>query len=125
MKKIVGRHVVSGALTVLAAFAATAATTAHADVVGSAQAGQSKVAMCIGCHGIPDYRTAYPEVYHVPILGGQNAQYIANALHEYKKGDRHFETMHAIAASLSEQDIADIAAYYSSQTPSSKNNPDK
>ncbi len=121
MKKIVGRHVVSAALTVLAGFAATA----HADVVGSAQAGQGKVAMCIGCHGIPDYRTAYPEVYHVPILGGQNAPYIANALHEYKKGDRHFDTMHAIAASLSDQDIADIAAYYSSQTPSSKNNPDK
>ncbi|MFP6559803.1 cytochrome c [Paraburkholderia sp. B3] len=125
MKKIVGRHVVSTALTVLAAFAATAASTAYADVVGNATAGQGKVAMCIGCHGIPDYRTAYPEVYHVPILGGQNAQYLANALHAYKKGDRHFETMHAIAASLSDQDIADIAAYYSSQTASSKNNPDK
>jgi cytochrome c553 len=125
MKKIVGRHVKSAALTVLAALAATAAATAHADVVGNATAGQGKVAMCIGCHGIPDYRTAYPEVYHVPILGGQNAQYLSNALHAYKKGDRHFDTMHAIAASLSEQDIADIAAYYSSQTASSKNNPDK
>jgi cytochrome c553 len=121
MKKIVGRHVVSSALAILAAFSAAA----HADVVGSAKAGQYKVAMCIGCHGIPDYRTAYPEVYHVPILGGQNAPYIANALHGYKKGDRHFDTMHAIAASLSDQDIADIAAYYSSQTPASKNNPEK
>ncbi|RQH08519.1 c-type cytochrome [Paraburkholderia dinghuensis] len=121
MKKIVGRHVVFGALTVLAGFA----VTAHADVVGNAKAGQAKVAMCIGCHGIPDYRTAYPEVYHVPILGGQNAQYIMNALHGYKKGDRHFETMHAIAASLTEQDIADIAAYYASQTVTSKNNPEK
>jgi cytochrome c553 len=121
MKKIVGKHVMFGALTVLAGFA----VTAHADVVGDAKAGQGKVAMCIGCHGIPDYRTAYPEVYHVPILGGQNAQYIENALHGYKKGDRHFETMHAIAASLSDQDIADIAAYYSSQTAASKNNPEK
>jgi cytochrome c553 len=121
MKKIVGRHVVIGALTVLAGFAATA----HADVVGNAKAGREKVAMCIGCHGIPDYRTAYPEVYHVPILGGQNAQYIMNALLAYKKGDRHFGTMHAIASSLTEQDIADIAAYYASQTPTSKNNPEK
>ena len=121
MKKIVGKHVIIGAITMLACFA----VTAQADIVGDAKAGQDKVAMCIGCHGIPDYRTAYPEVYHVPILGGQNAQYIQNALHGYKKGDRHFETMHAIAASLSDQDIADIAAYYSSQTPASKNNPEK
>lgn len=111
----------TGALTVLAGFA----LTAHADIVGNAKAGQDKVAMCIGCHGIPDYRTAYPEVYHVPILGGQNAGYIMSALHGYKKGDRHFETMHAIAASLTDQDIADIAAYYSSQTAASRSNPEK
>jgi cytochrome c553 len=108
MKKIVGKHVIIGAITTLACFA----VTAHADIVGNAKAGQDKVAMCIGCHGIPDYRTAYPEVYHVPILGGQ-------------KGDRHFETMHAIAASLTEQDIADIAAYYASRTAASKDNPEK
>jgi len=110
-----------GALTVLAGFA----LTAHADIVGNAKAGRDKVAMCIGCHGIPDYRTAYPEVYRVPMLGGQNAQYIMNALHSYRKGDRHFETMHAIAASLSDQDIADIAAYYASQTAATKSNPEK
>jgi cytochrome c553 len=121
MKKIVGRHVMIGAITTLACFA----VTAHADIVGNAKAGQDKVAMCIGCHGIPDYRTAYPEVYHVPILGGQNAQYLINALKGYQKGDRHFETMHAIAASLTEQDIADIAAYYASRTAASKNNPEK
>jgi len=121
MKKILGRHVVVGALTALAGFTATA----HADVVGNPIAARDKVAMCIGCHGIPDYRTAYPEVYHVPILGGQNAQYIINALHAYKQGDRHFPTMHAIASSLSEQDIADIAAYYSSQTASTPDDPEK
>ncbi|TDV12175.1 c-type cytochrome [Paraburkholderia caballeronis] len=121
MKKIVGKHVVIGALTVLAGYAAVA----HADIVGDPKAGQGKVAMCIGCHGIPDYRTAYPEVYHVPILGGQNMQYLINALKAYRKGDRHFETMHAIAASLTDQDIADIAAYYAAQTAASKNNPEK
>ncbi|HVE07187.1 MAG TPA: c-type cytochrome [Paraburkholderia sp.] len=123
MKKFVGKHVVIAALSGIAAFAAISAQAA--DVVGNAKAGQGKVAMCIGCHGIPDYRTAYPEVYRVPILGGQNATYLANALHAYKKGDRHFGTMRAIATSLSDQDIADIAAYYAAQTATSKNNPDK
>jgi cytochrome c553 len=101
------------------------ATGARAEVVGNPIAAQGKVSMCMGCHGIADYRTAYPEVYRVPKLGGQNAQYIADALHAYKKGSRKFQDMHAIAASLSDQDIADIAAYYASQTPSSPNNPDK
>ncbi|CAB3764812.1 c-type cytochrome [Paraburkholderia solisilvae] len=122
MKKFVGKHVVIAALSGIAGLAASAHA---ADVVGNAKAGQGKVAMCIGCHGIPDYRTAYPEVYRVPILGGQNAAYLSNALHAYKKGDRHFDTMRAVASSLSDQDIADIAAYYAAQTPTSKNNPDK
>ena len=122
MNSFVGKHVVTAALAALAGFAVSAQA---ADVVGNAKAGQSKVAMCIGCHGIPEYRTAFPEVYRVPILGGQNQQYLANALHEYKKGDRHFQTMHAVASSLSDQDIADLAAYYASQTASSKNNPEK
>jgi cytochrome c553 len=122
MNSFVGKHVVTAALAALTGFA----VSAHAaDVVGNAKAGQGKVAMCIGCHGISDYRTAFPEVYRVPKLGGQNQQYIENALHEYKKGDRHFQTMHAIAASLSDQDIADIAAYYASQSSSTKNNPEK
>jgi cytochrome c553 len=122
MNKFVGKHVVIAALSVLAGYAASVQA---ADVVGNARAGQGKVSMCIGCHGIPEYRTAYPEVYRVPMLGGQNQAYLENALHEYKKGDRHFETMHAITASLSDQDIADIAAYYAAQTPASKSNPDK
>lgn len=122
MKKFVGKHVVIAMLSVIAGFAASAQA---ADVVGSAKAGQGKVAMCIGCHGIPDYRTAYPEVYRVPIIGGQNATYLMNALQAYKNGSRHFDTMRAIATSLSDQDIADIAAYYAAQTPSSKNNPDR
>ena len=122
MNSFVGKQVVTAALAALAGFAVSAQA---ADVVGNAKAGQGKVAMCIGCHGIPDYRTAFPEVYRVPMLGGQNQQYLEIALHGYKSGDRHFDTMRAIAASLSDQDIADIAAYYAQQTPTSKNNPDK
>ena len=72
-----------------------------------------KIAMCEGCHGIPGYKTAYPVVYHVPKLGGQSAAYLANALNAYKAGQRKHPSMRGIAASLSEKDIADLAAYYS------------
>lgn len=122
MNSFVGKHVVTAALAALTGFALNAQA---ADIAGSAKAGQGKVAMCIGCHGIPDYRTAYPEVYKVPMLGGQSQRYLENALHGYKKGDRHFDTMHAIATTLTDQDIADIAAYYAAQTASTPNNPEK
>lgn len=84
----------------------------------SAQAGEKKAAMCIGCHGIPDYKASFPEVYRVPMIAGQNAKYIASALTQYKKGDRKHPTMHAVAASLSDQDIADLAAFYSTEAKS-------
>lgn len=80
---------------------------------GDAAAGKNKTAMCAGCHGIEGFSTAYPELYHVPKLGGQNAGYIVNALKAYKAGDRQHPSMKAIAAGLSEQDMADLAAYYS------------
>lgn len=83
----------------------------HAE--GDAAAGKNKNAMCAGCHGIAGFRTAYPETYHVPKLGGQNAGYIVSALKAYKAGDRQHPSMRAIAASLSDQDMADLAAYYS------------
>ena len=81
----------------------------------SAQAGQKKADMCIGCHGIPGYRGSFPEIYQVPMLAGQNAKYIVAALTEYKKGDRKHPTMRAIAASLSDQDMADLATFYSTE----------
>ena len=68
--------------------------------------------MCEGCHGIAGYRTAYPVVYPVPMLGGQSAAYISNALHAYKQGQRSHPSMRAIAAGLSDKDMADLAAYY-------------
>ncbi len=80
---------------------------------GDVVEGQKKTSMCAGCHGIEGMRTAYPEVFTVPKLGGQNAAYIVNALSAYRSGARKFATMRAIASSLSDQDIADLAAYYS------------
>jgi cytochrome c553 len=81
---------------------------------GNAGAGAKKNQMCAGCHGIVGWRTAYPEVYKVPKIGGQHAAYIVKALQEYQNGERSHPSMRAIAASLSEQDMADLAAYYAS-----------
>ncbi|MBX3619272.1 MAG: cytochrome c4 [Rhizobacter sp.] len=85
------------------------------DVKASPEAGQKKAAMCIGCHGIPNYRASFPEVHQVPMIAGQGAKYIASALNAYKKGDRKHPTMRSIAASLTDQDIADLAAFYEQQ----------
>jgi len=71
-----------------------------------------KAAMCIGCHGIPGYKMAYPHVYHVPLIAGQNPKYIENALKAYQSGERKNPTMRSIAASLSDSDIAELASYY-------------
>jgi cytochrome c553 len=79
---------------------------------GDAERAKGKLSMCIGCHGIPAYRTAFPEVYHVPYIAGQPPGYIANALKAYRSGDRSHPTMRAIAGSMTDQDIADLAAYY-------------
>ena len=105
------------ALLVLAAFAASATPAAAAEVVGNPKAAPAKIENCIGCHGIPHYKTAYPEVYQAPMIGGQSAKYIESALKAYRKGDRKHPSMVGIAKSLSDQDIADVAAYYAQQTP--------
>lgn len=100
-----------------------AATAAQAqEVKGNGDAAKDKVAMCIGCHGIPGYRASFPETYEVPLLGGQSAKYIENALKAYQKGERKHPTMRSIAATLTEQDIANVAAYYSQQKAGTQNN---
>jgi cytochrome c553 len=119
MKKIT----ILSQLALCAGFAFAGFSAQAADVKGSAQAGNAKVWLCTGCHSIPDYRADYPLVYRVPMLGGQNAAYIASALAAYKKGERKHPTMRSIAASLSDQDMADLGEYYAAQTASSPNNP--
>jgi cytochrome c553 len=78
----------------------------------SPRAADKLIAMCIGCHNIPGYQASFPEVHKVPMIAGQGAKYIVSALTAYKKGERKHPTMRGIAASLSEQDMNDIAAYY-------------
>jgi cytochrome c553 len=97
--------------------ATAALAQAPAAPAGDPNAGREKTAMCAGCHGIDGWRTAYPEVYTVPRLGGQSANYIVSALQAYKSGARNHPSMKAIAASLTDKDIADLAAFYSSNTP--------
>lgn len=82
------------------------------DVKGDAKAGEQKIAMCIGCHGIHGYQASFPEVYKVPMISGQNAKFIVSALNAYKKGERKHPSMRGIAEPMSDQDIADVAAYY-------------
>jgi cytochrome c553 len=85
-----------------------------ATAAGDAARGQKIAYTCHGCHGIPNYKNAYP-VYSVPKLGGQHAEYMVGALKEYQSGDRAHPTMHAQASTLSDQDIADAAAFLTGQ----------
>ena len=82
------------------------------DVKGDIKKGEGKIAMCIGCHGIVGYQASFPEIHKVPMISGQGAQYIVSALNAYKKGERKHPTMRGVAATLSDQDMADVAAYY-------------
>jgi cytochrome c553 len=73
---------------------------------------ENQHAICVGCHGIPGYKTAFPEVYHVPKIAGQQQAYIVSALKAYKSGARSHPSMRGVAASLTEEDMAALAAYY-------------
>lgn len=88
------------------------AAVAQAPVKGSAADGAKKNSMCIGCHGIPEYKTAFPYLYRVPKIAGQNEAYIVSAMNAYRSGDRNHPSMVAIAKTLTDQDIADLAAFY-------------
>jgi len=97
-----------------AAFSLSLAHSARA--AGDPTLGQKKFYTCYGCHGIENYKNAYPD-YSVPKLRHQSAEYIVAALQEYRAGERPHPTMHAQAWSLSDADIADIAAYLQGPEP--------
>jgi len=103
------------ALTLMLALA----SAIPAAMAQDAKAGEKKAAMCIGCHGIAGYQASFPEVHKVPMIAGQGAKYIASALAAYRKGDRKHPTMRGIATSLTDQDIADLSAFYEQQGKSS------
>lgn len=86
---------------------------ALAQARGDARNGAQLAAMCAGCHGINGLRNAYPEVYRIPKIGGQHPDYLVAALQAYRSGERNHATMRAIASSLTDQAMADLAAFYS------------
>jgi cytochrome c553 len=100
---------------VLALAVFSTASRAEEAKVGDAARGANKVAMCVGCHGIVGYQASFPEVYKVPKISGQGAKYIVSALTAYQKGDRKHPTMRGIATSLTDQDMADLGAFYEAQ----------
>jgi cytochrome c553 len=99
-------------LSSILAFGAHAALAQDKAPAGDPKAAHGKIAMCEGCHGIPGYKTAYPDVYHVPKIAGQNPGYIVAALKAYKSGDRSHPSMRGIAASLTEEQMQKLAEYY-------------
>lgn len=94
---------------------ALAAATAHAETRGNSERGEIIAYTCTGCHGIPGYKNVYP-TYSVPRIGGQSKGYLVSSLHAYRSGERRHGTMNAQAATLSDQDILDVAAYFVSLT---------
>jgi cytochrome c553 len=95
-----------------AASTGAAPAAAQGPKAGDAKAGATKVAMCIGCHNIAGYQASFPEIHKVPKIAGQTAPYIAAALNAYRKGERKHPTMRAVATTLTDQDIADVSAFY-------------
>jgi len=103
-------------LALLASTALSVSWSLGAHAAGNPVDGEKKFYTCYGCHGINNYRNAYPD-YSVPKLRHQHAAYLVAALQEYRSGTRPHATMHAQAASLSDQDIEDIAAYLQGPEP--------
>jgi cytochrome c553 len=104
-------------LATLATATLTSTAATAQEVKGDALAGEKKIAMCIGCHGIPGYQASFPEVYKVPMISRQSGKYIVSSLNAYKSGERKHPTMRSVALGLTDQDIADVAAYYEGHGP--------
>jgi cytochrome c553 len=108
------RLAVLSGLALVASVVTSPVTAQDAAAAGDAKRGAVLADTCMGCHGIPGYRNAYPS-FRVPKLGGQHPEYVVIALQGYKNQTRPHKTMHAQAASLSDQDMQDIAAFFASE----------
>ena len=110
MNRLFSGVMVSKFLVALSLVAALAAPSVFAQSTGNAERGAKLAYTCLGCHGIPNYKNAYPN-YSVPKLRGQHAEYLVIALQAYRGGERSHATMHANAASWTDQEYADMAAF--------------
>jgi cytochrome c553 len=116
------RGATAALLSALAGYLFTAPVLAQQSaLVGDPKRGKEVSYTCLGCHGVDGYKNAYP-MYSVPKLEGQHPEYLIAALQGYKSGDRAHITMHSQASELSEQDMADVAAFFAGKplTPSGK-----
>lgn len=108
LKKTRNTFLVGASLLVAATF-----STANSANAADAANGEKLSQTCLGCHGAPGLRNPGP-VYSIPMIGGQNADYIISSLKAYKAKTRSHKTMQAQASNLSDNDMIDIAAYFSS-----------
>jgi cytochrome c553 len=100
-------------ICVAALVLAGAPLVAQAQKSPAAEAGKALTSMCTGCHSIPGYQATFPNVHRVPKIAGQHADYLAAALQAYRKGERSHPTMRGIAVALTDEQINQLAAYYS------------
>jgi cytochrome c553 len=112
MSRFILRVLIGTAVALSVSFAAFAQSKAPDAAPHVGQAMDNAIALCIGCHGLPGYKTAFPVVYHVPRIAGQQPGYLLNALKAYKSGERSHPSMRGIAASLTEEDMKKLAEYY-------------
>lgn len=98
----------------LSALAMSAQAQQQTQTQGDPARGQVLAYTCHGCHGIPNYKNVYP-TYAVPKLGGQSPAYIFAALKAYATQQRSHPTMYSQSATMSDQDMRDIAAFFGSQ----------
>lgn len=106
------RQLISSLATTFSLLLLSPGSASAGELVGNPANGESKISMCIGCHGIAGYQSSFPEVYKVPMISHQGSKYIVSSLKAYQTGERKHPTMRSVAKGLSEQDMLDIAAYY-------------
>ncbi len=104
-------HAIPPAAVSASAWIGLALVPTEAIAQGDPDRGKVIAYTCTGCHGIPFYKNVYP-TYTVPKLGGQNEEYLISALKAYRSGKREHPTMQAQSATLSDQDIVDVSAYF-------------
>jgi cytochrome c553 len=115
MLKTVQKYLKALAVGVTLGLPAVGSAALDPAIKGSIDSGALKKSTCVGCHGIPGYKTAFPLVYRVPKIAGQSELYLQSALTAYRSGERSHPSMKGIAMALTDQDIADLSAYYANK----------
>lgn len=118
-KQLKSAFLTRAAASVIFSIMATLMLSSNASAAGDVVRGEKLSQTCLGCHGAPGLRNPGP-VYAIPMVGGQHAEYIVSALKAYKNKERGHGTMQAQAASLTDQDMDDIAAFFAAMDGNSR-----